>query len=259
MPPKRIYIGPCGQVVAWKKIPQLYSALEINQTFYRFPTQRQLHNWQRALWEEGGAGASFRLVIKAFQGLTHPLRSPTWKRSGIAPEERARLKDQVGCLRVNQTTQEFWTQTCALARFLRAHYVLLQLPSWCAQEEDNLRHFFATLGAGAPFALALELRWSAPALLLELWKQYNLVPAFDPFLEPGLYELFVPQAKRLYFRLHGKRDAKGRLVYKHQYTDSQLQRLSEMIKACVAEELLVLFNNTYMKEDALRLREILAA
>ncbi len=258
MSPKRVYVGPCGQVVSWKKLPELYSALEINQTFYRFPTERQIQNWQKALQQGGASRRNFRLIIKAFQGLTHPLRSPTWKRSGLKPEERAQLKDWVGCLRINPVTQEFWARTCALAQTLKAHYVLLQLPSWCAKEEENLFRFFNSLGQEASFGLGLEIRWSAPHLLLALWERYGLTPVFDPFLEPGLYELFTPRAKTLYFRLHGQRDSRGRLNYRYQYEDSQLKRLAEMIKACAAEEVLVLFNNTYMKEDALRFLKLLS-
>lgn len=249
---QRIYVGTCGQVVAWKRIPEIFSALEINCTFYRFPSERQLANWTKAL-SKGRKGRLFRLAVKAFQGLTHPTRSPTWKRSGLSKEEIAALKDLVGCLRWNETTKEFLRKTAELCQQLGADFLLWQLPAFCKQERENILAFFEETRK----VLDLALRWEDPELLETVWERFQVIPAFDPFLESGLFELFAPRLPTLYLRLHGRRDERGRLVYHYQYTEAELHALKEKILTSAATEILVLFNNTYMKEDALRFLQLL--
>ncbi len=247
---KQIYVGPCGQVVAWKKLPELFSAIEINTTFYKFPTDKQIVNWQKAL-AQGRQGRTFKVSIKAFQGLTHTLRSPTWKRAGLSPNLLSRLKDKVGCLRLNETTLSFWQQTEALAQTLGAEYILFQLPKHCQKEEDLIEGFFSQVKPKA-LRLALEIRWPGEDLLTRIWLKHKVIPVFDPFLEPALWQRFAPLLPRLYLRLHGQKDARGRLVYQHQYTEEELDLLQEKLMSARAQEILVFFNNVYMKQDALR-------
>jgi len=248
---KHIYVGPCGQVVAWKRLPELYSALEINSTFYRFPTERQLKNWATAL-AQGRKGRDFCLAVKAFQGLTHPTRSPTWKRSGFSKGEISALKDLVGCLRWNETTKRFLEETEALCQRLGANFLLLQLPAFCREERENIPVFLEEARNILDLRLALELRWEDPELLEEAWERYQVIPAFDPFLEADLFKRFAPKLSTLYLRLHGQRDERGKLIYRYQYTETELKTLKEKILSSAARDILVLFNNTYMKEDALR-------
>ncbi len=248
---KRIYVGPCGQVVAWKRLPELYSALEINSTFYRFPTEKQLKNWAKAL-AEGRKGRNFKLAVKAFQGLTHPTRSPTWKRSGLSKEEISAVKDLAGCLRWNETTKRFLEETAALCQTLEADFLLLQLPAFCQRERENIPSFLKGAREIIDLGLALELRWEDPELLEEVWERYEVIPAFDPFLEADLFKRLAPKLPALYLRLHGQRDQRGRLIYRYQYTEAELKALKEKIISSAARDILVLFNNTYMKEDALR-------
>ncbi len=247
----RVWIGTCGNRVALSRYVKLFSALEINATFYRFPTQKSLSNWEKVFRKTEG----FLLSLKAFQGFTHPISSPTWRKSGLSREEIQHLKDQVGCLRLTEKTREYLRETLALCRRLSARYLLFQLPGKC--QKEDLAPFFAEwrrlVPEGPPYP-ALEIRWEDPELLLRLWQTYRVVPAFDPLLFPEFLSL-LRDLPRLYFRLHGERRG-GRIHYGKKYTDGELLSLSDLLRSLRCEEVLVFFNNVYMHEDALRFLEI---
>lgn len=252
---KKIRVGTCGQVVSWAKFFLLFDALEINSTFYRFPTDRQVKNWQKHLLSAKEKGAF--VSLKAHQLFTHPLRSPTWKRSEFGPEEREQLKGLVGCLKWNPFTEKQLKTTAELASSLGADFILFQLPAACHNEREQVLPFFKEALKRLPTRLGLEIRWEDLPLLEEA-SRLGVVPVFDPFLEENLRESFFPSLPFLYLRLHGQKDARGRLNYKYRYTDEELLKLKEMLFEARAGEIVVLFNNVYMKEDALRFKELIS-
>ncbi len=252
---KKIWVGTCGQVVAWQKFFQLFNALELNSTFYRFPTEKQIKNWQKYLAPAKEKGAF--IAFKAHQLFTHPLRSPTWKRSEFRPDEREKFKGQVGCLKLNDLTQKYLAQTKGLSEALGADFILFQLPSGCQKEKENVIPFLEKAKEVLDSRLGLEIRWKDLELLTQV-AALEILPVFDPFLEPELKAHFFPKLKFLYLRLHGTKDERGRINYKHQYSETELLTLKEEILRAQAEEIVVLFNNVYMKEDALRFKELLS-
>ncbi len=250
---KKIWVGTCGQVVAWKKFFELFSALELNATFYKFPTERQVKNWKKHL-EEGKQKGAF-LAMKAHQLFTHPLNSPTWKRSEFSPEERKKFKDLVGCLKWNEFTKTQLQRTKVLAEELGIDFILFQLPQACAKERENFFSFLKKARELLPAKIGLEIRWPDPSLLMSLRNQ-GIVPVFDPFLEPSLRESFFPDLDFLYLRLHGTRDSRGKLNYRHQYTEEELKKLKDWVFEARAERVCVFFNNVFMKDDALRFKKL---
>ncbi len=254
---KRIYIGTCGQVVAWKKIPELYSALEINSTFYRFPSEKQIKSWHNSL-SAGIAEKDFVLSIKAFQGLTHPSCSPTWKKASSLLQELGENKDKVGCLRLNEITKQYLERTKELCEKLEANFLLFQLPSFCEKEKEKFATFLKFVKESINISVCLEIRWEDYDLLEELFKRFGIIPTFDPLLHKDRWERFSQKLPIMYLRLHGTYDSKKkRLIYNYQYSDEELKDLQQRIFECVAETVVVLFNNTYMKEDALRFLHLL--
>ncbi|QJA05777.1 DUF72 domain-containing protein [Thermosulfurimonas marina] len=250
---KRLFVGTCGNKVGLARYVNLFNALEVNATFYRFPSEKSLRNWEKTL----SGRQDFCLSLKAFQGLTHPLSSPTWRRSGLSPEELEGLKGKVGCLRLTEATQRYFLETLELAARVSARYLLLQLPRNCEAEAAELRKFLSwarEVPGPERLHLALEIRWEDPDLLLELWEEFQTVPAFDPLLFPEFLER-LRALPRLYFRLHGERQG-SRLNYHKKYREEELQKLAELVKELPAEEILVFFNNVYMHEDALRFRKL---
>ncbi|MBX6422094.1 DUF72 domain-containing protein [Thermosulfurimonas sp. F29] len=247
----RIYLGTCGNRVGLEKYLELFNALEINATFYRFPPEKTLRRWERVFRSREGFGLS----LKVFQGLTHPVSSPTWRRAGLAPEERERLRNLAGCLRLNPATEEFLERTIALTGRLSARFLLFQLPRVCAGEAEGFFAFFVRLRELLPpgTRAGLEIRWEDPGLLEDLFHRFGVIPVFDPLLFPGLLERFR-NLPFLYFRLHGERKG-GRLDYRKNYTNEELKRLADLVFGLEAEEVWILFNNIPMHENALRFRE----
>ncbi|WP_456370267.1 DUF72 domain-containing protein [Thermodesulfatator atlanticus] len=252
---KKIYVGTCGQVISLKKFFDHYSALEINATFYRFPSQKQIRNWKTHL--KAGKEKGAYLSLKAHQIFTHPLRSPTWKRSEFKLEDLKKEKDKIGCLKLNELTLTFLERTKELCTELGIDFVLFQLPSFCREEKEHFANFLAKARDVLPTRIGLEIRWQDQRLLEDLWQNIQIVPVFDPFLANDLRKSFFPKLSFLYLRLHGKKDKTGKINYKHRYSDEELLKLKDWVFAAKAQKICLLFNNVYMRDDTLRFRKII--
>ncbi|MDR7568789.1 MAG: DUF72 domain-containing protein, partial [Armatimonadota bacterium] len=84
--------------------------------------------------------------------------------------------------------------------------------------------------------------WPAE-LVVQLCRELDLLHCVDPFVTPPGY------GHPRYFRLHGRHG------YRYRYTDEDLLALRRMCSGATY----VLFNNTYMWEDALRFQALLQA
>ena len=249
----KIYVGTCGNRVGLKKYLKLFDTLEINATFYDFPSEKTLKNWEKAFKEE----KAFRLAIKAFQGLTHPLSSPTWRRAKLSPEEREKFRGRVGCLRLNPVTEALLKRTLEMATRLSAYFLLFQLPRKCESEKENFIRFFSRLrefcGGTKGLHYGLEIRWPEGDFLEKMYEEFGIVPVFDPFIFPEYLDRFK-DLPLLYLRLHGTLE-RGRLNYNKRYGEDELRALGRRLSGLRAREILVLFNNIYMHEDALRFKK----
>lgn len=72
-----VRIGYCGlSGLNLSRYAELFQTIEINSTFYKLPKRETAQQW----YEKTEGKLIF--CMKAFQGITHPLTSPTWKRAG---------------------------------------------------------------------------------------------------------------------------------------------------------------------------------
>lgn len=207
---------------------------EVQQTFYKPPGVETAQHWR------GTAPPGFEFTIKAWQLITHPAASPTYRRAG-------KLSGQPTSYGFFHPTPEVWgawETTRQVARALGCRVVLFQCPprfTPTPEHRENLRRFFHRLEREFTFAWEPRGDWSREEVG-RLCQELGLVHAVDPFL--GL----PAWGEMVYFRLHG---GPG---YRHRYTDQELASLREKARGARGY---VLFNNLSMAEDARRFRRLL--
>ncbi|MEM5824892.1 MAG: DUF72 domain-containing protein, partial [Thermofilaceae archaeon] len=74
-----IKVGTCGWSAKGGREAYFahFSVIELQETFYKLPLEETAEKWRSR------APPGFEFVVKAWQAITHPPSSPTWKRSGL--------------------------------------------------------------------------------------------------------------------------------------------------------------------------------
>lgn len=232
-----VKIGCCGFRSSRGSYYSLLSAVEVQHTFYQPPQLSTLKRWR----EE--APPDFEFTLKAWQLITHPATSPTYKRlkRKLTEEE----KEGAGFFRSSKLVKEAWQVTRDCARALQAKTILFQCPASFQPTQENIENllsFFRTADrAGLTFCWEPRGKWP-PDLVKALCDDLDLWHTVDPFA--GATET----PKKCYFRLHGRRG------WRYRYEDSELEELRSMLpKRAVSY---VFFNNIEMINDAVRFRQI---
>jgi len=234
-----IRVGVCGFPRKRAELFQHLDVVEVQKTFYNLVPPESLVR----LREE--APPSFVFTMKAFQGITHPASSPTYRRtrlpSGFRPENLGFFQD----------TEE--VATCARFTFeeavaLQAKVIVFQCPpsfTPTPEHRRNLVRFFERFPR-KEVLLAWEPRgkWRKEDIRV-ICQELDLVHVVDPFGDSPQWGEVV------YFRLH------GRGSYRYCYSDEELRFLAKLLKAS-SKDAFCLFNNIPMFENALSLRAILS-
>lgn len=237
-----VLVGCCGWPEARARYFQHFPIVEVQETFYQPPSPERARRWR----QEGPPG--FRFALKAWQLITHPATSPTYRRLKRPLDPQAR--EQAGFFRPSDAVWEAWQETLAVAEALEAEAIVFQCPpSFRPTEENiaNLERFFQRIERGGRL-IVWEPRggWEGE-VVADLCRRLGLVHCVDPFAGRP-----VPR-EAVYFRLH------GRGGYRYRYTDEELAWLRDLCReeAGKGTPVYCLFNNVYMLEDALRFRELL--
>jgi len=239
----RVQIGCCGWPEARAKYYSHFPIIELQQTFYQPPSLERAQKWRQE------APANFVFALKAWQLITHPAESPTYRRlkAPIAREER----ENYGFFRPSQEVWAAWEETAAVARALAAKVIVFQCPpsfAPTAENKANLRAFFQRVERwGWLLAWEPRGRWTATEVR-ELCQGLELMHCVDPFLAEPTYGSVA------YFRLH------GRGGYNYRYSDEELGQLREMCWRQLEQGrslVYCLFNNVYMLPDGLRFQRLL--
>ncbi|HWP39889.1 MAG TPA: DUF72 domain-containing protein [Tepidisphaeraceae bacterium] len=219
---------------------RIFTLTEVQQTFYHPPQTQTLERWRDE------APANFEFTLKAWQLITHPATSPTYRRlrRAIAPSQRGFY----GAFQPTAQVLEAWQTTLSAARALAARIIVFQSPSSFIPSQQNianLRAFFTTIQPErADMMCGWESRGSWPAdLVARLVGELNLIWITDPFVTVGQTDQPIR-----YFRLHGRPGTN----YRYSYSDAELQQLLRWCRAVPARQTYVLFNNTAMVADAQR-------
>lgn len=255
---RNIRIGTCGYGYYnpgenWKEryesILQAYSdeynAVEINKTFYKLPMTTTAEKWQNQVI------GNFEFTMKAWQAITHPAESPTYK-------ERERLsesqKEQFGYFHPRDEVFNAWNQTKELAEAMRAEVVVFQTPASfnCTKEhQNNIRSFISEIESGN-LILAWEPRgdWKDnPETVQTICNDLNLIHIVDLMREEPLSEHDIA-----YVRLHGLNEKP--FDYNYTYSGNEIDKLAEKISDLAAdhEKVYCMFNNFGMYDNAPALR-----
>jgi len=244
-----IFVGCCGWAVAMKKYFQEFSLIELQSTFYKLPQLKTVEKWR----EE--APENFIFTVKSYQAISHPTSSPTWRRSGLKEGEIKKLENKVGFLKPTKEVFDFWNKNLEICKILNSPVCLIQLPASFKENEENAKNagkFFSKIKRDE-ISIALELRGWSKEGFEKICKKFDLISCVDPFASDAVC---FSKKKIAYFRLHGSYE-KGRINYKHKYTEKELKELKNKIENLKVKECFVLFNNVYMREDALRFLKIL--
>jgi uncharacterized protein YecE (DUF72 family) len=229
-----------------------FNAIELQDTFYNPPEPDKL----RKLAEEAPQG--FVFAMKAWQAITHPLDSPTWKRAKVVPDRS--LADRYGFLRPTKEVFEAWEKIVEGAKALNARVIIIQTPPSFGYSEENYRNAieFFSVASSSSFVIGWEPRgtWlqnlDKVADVVSRFK--NVIHVVDPFKTmPAVYK------EVSYFRLHGI--GEGEVNYRYKYTDEDLQKLLSIVREVLtrSREVYVMFNNVYMAQDAQRFKELAKA
>ncbi len=248
---KVIYVGTCGFPMGRSKYYGLFKTVELQDTFYNPPDTGRLAKLRSE------APPSFIFNMKAWQAITHPPSMPTWRRSKFKPPKD--LWNKYGFLRPTKENFDAWEKVREGARALNAKVIVIQLPSAfkCTKENFNNATEFLKSVSSSNYIIGLELRgdWTKNTQLIsELVNiNKNIIHVFDPFrLSPAVIKEVT------YMRLHG---IGGKDVnYRYRYKDEDLIKLKDFVKNLGgSNEIFVMFNNVYMRDDALRFQKLLTS
>ena len=249
----RVRIGCCGWCVKGgrKTYFEKFNVTEVQSTFYKLPRPQTASKWA----EE--AVGDFEFTMKAWQAITHPPSSPTWRKAGIRiPKSKA---DRYGLLKPTEENFEAWEKTLEICRAMKAKVCVVQTPASFKHCEENIRNveeFFSTINR-EDVLIGWEPRGDWKEHLDDVKKlcdKLDLIHVVDPFRVRA-----VSSHEIAYFRLHGI--GKGEVNYRYRYSDADLKRLRNIVLEELEnrKKVYVLFNNLWMAEDASRFKEIISA
>lgn len=231
-----IKVGCCGFNLSQKRYFKTFSVVEIQQTFYRLPQEETLLRWRKQ------APLNFEYTLKAWQLITHPVSSPTYRKLKI----KLKNAKNYGLFQPTKEVFSAFQKFLGVCEILESKVVIFQTPASFGPEKkniENLRTFFRTvLRKGLIFCWEVRGKWEE-SLVKQLCGELELVHCVDPFKSRPLY------GKINYFRLHG---LKG---YSYRYSFQDLERLERLIPE--KKETYIMFNNVYSFENALEFKKII--
>ncbi|MGC8777724.1 MAG: DUF72 domain-containing protein [Candidatus Caldatribacteriaceae bacterium] len=233
-----IHVGVCGFPASRASLYAQLDVVEIQKSFYAPLSEKQLLRFRKE------APSHFIFTMKAFQGVTHPHTSPTYRRGKLPPHF---VPENLGFFRPTPEVRESAEITLHEARIVQAKVIVIQCPPSfrpIPQNLDYLYHFFQELERDH-FLWGFEPRGSWPTEVIQkICQDLHLIYIVDPFLA------FPTTDTIQYFRLHGKGG------YHYRYTREEIQILAQKLKTS-PQETFCLFNNTFMLENALELKRAL--
>ncbi|MCD6223186.1 MAG: DUF72 domain-containing protein [Thermoplasmata archaeon] len=228
-----IKVGCCGFAGGMANYFKKFKVAEVQQTFYKPPRIETAKKWRSM------APSDFEFTLKAWQVITHPASSPTYRKAGIE------AKPSYGFFKVNDDTMQAWDATKEIAKALNSKIIIFQCPASFKENEENIKNmkeFFSSVSHDLIFGWEPRGNWKEETIR-RICEELDLIHVVDPFKNESLYGM--PK----YYRLHGM---KG---YNYDYSIDELKKLKEV---CLKHsEAYCMFNNTKMLKNAMEFMELL--
>ncbi|MEM0022835.1 MAG: DUF72 domain-containing protein, partial [Archaeoglobaceae archaeon] len=100
-------IGCCGFPIAMEKYFEKFEVVEVQKTFYKPPSIDTAKKWREL------APQSFEFTVKAWQIITHPPSSPTYRKAKLSVED-------AGFFKPIKTVFDAWEITRQIAKALKS-------------------------------------------------------------------------------------------------------------------------------------------
>lgn len=219
-----------------------FKVVELNRTFYKLPMLKTAQRWRDEVLE------GFEFTLKAWQAITHPTSSMTWRKRTDKLTEKQ--KQNFGNLRSNKEVRDAWEQTKERAEALGARVCVLQCPARfnCNdRNEKNIRRFLEKIDRGD-----LEMAWEPrgdwnenPERIESICKDLGLIHIVDVMRRDPLSD--HPTA---YIRLHGLNARE--YDYNYDYSKAELDQLAKKVTRLTKahKTIYCMFNNDNMFENA---------
>lgn len=246
---KLIKVGCCGFPLSRSKYYENYVVVELQNTFYDLPSV----DWCIKLREE--APNNFEFVVKAWQVLTHPHTSPTWRKM------RRRIKgslENYGYLKPTRENLEAFIEVLEVAKTLNSKLIVLQTPPSMVFNEESFNWVKSFFKETTGFLNnSVKLCWEPRgewAQRLDALK--SVVEDFGVIHVTDLLKATpIPNPHGLiYTRLHG---LNGEVNYRYRYKHSDFEKMKNTLINIAFTEAYVMFNNVYMREDSMNFKEYL--
>ncbi|MDH5806112.1 MAG: DUF72 domain-containing protein [Candidatus Verstraetearchaeota archaeon] len=241
---KEIKIGTCGWGGKKSKYYETFSCIELQETFYKLPKIETLEKYRLE------SPKNFEFIIKAWQVITHPYNSPTWKKS--TPPKWGKIEN-FGYLKPTEENFKAWEEIIKICKILKSKIIIIQTPPSFNPSKDNIENMKKFLSSinREDLILGWEPRgdWNSD-IIANICKELNLIHVVDPFRRLPSIESNI-----IYFRLHGIGGKETN--YRYVYTNEDLNKLYNIIMKINAEIFYVMFNNIKMIEDAIKFMKII--
>lgn len=201
-----------------KAYSKVFNFVEVNYTFYKYPTQRMVEHWRRVVPKD------FTFTVRCHQDLTH--------RIGLKPVEEA---------------YDVFNQMIHFCRVLEAPFLHLETPNSYDLGKATLeqaRDFFSTIGLKG-VRLAWEIRSPMTEEARNLMRDFGIVHSIDLSKEQPAYS-----SDTVYTRLFGKGEHN---IY--QFTDEELVNIDQKVAKSEARTVIASFHGIRMNTDALRFKQ----
>ncbi len=238
-----MFVGCCGFPVSKREYLSRFHLVEVQQTFYQIPREKTLRKWR------GEVPKDFEFIVKAWQGITHPITSLTWKRFR---GELVGAKENYGNLKYTEEVMDAWREMLKAMDILKSNKILIQLPpklKWNNVNKEEVTSTLTEFSRSGKY-IVVEPRhvswWNDE--VKRMFDDLGIIHCIDPFKHDE-----INIGGFCYFRLHG-RDGYN---YSYKYSEEDFRSLFNKIMKIDERDCYIMFNNKYMYKDALSFRKIL--